>query len=131
MSSLLLSILVVFLVLTVLGMAIYVTTMLQRTLKNRESQHERLVQDLLNRIQAGDLKSFQILKNSSTSELPKPVPQDDFSEWLRTQGNIVGYGEPIYGEVDAEARDAFAEGFNIEFVDGREELPIPGHKQGG
>ena len=96
-------------------MGVLVWTLL-RNPANQEliRQNRELVktqQILLNRLQAGDLKTFQVLQTSLNPTNEDYVAQDDESEAKRVQ-DLNGVGEAIY-LTDEDIRMGTMDGFGI------------------
>lgn len=72
-----------------------------------------VTENLLDRIQAGDIKTYAQLKsiNEPSVATQQYVPHDDFSEAQKIAA-LTGLGDEMY--VDDDAADAFADGFGIE-----------------
>lgn len=72
-----------------------------------------VTEKLLDRIQAGDIKTYAALKNINSPPVASTmqVPHDDFSEAQKLAA-LTGLGDEMY--VDDDAADAFADAFGVE-----------------
>lgn len=101
------------------------TLLFLRSLQSRLKEQDSLIQNLMNRLQAANLETYQRLQNSSdlTDKYPVAyVPQTDEAELARIR-SLTGLGEEDY-EDDIGA-GVFTEAFGLEFGS------IPGREQSG
>lgn len=69
----------------------------------------------MNRLQAGDLRTYLALSEPTIIERAEYVPRDDESEARRLAVFRGGLGETIYGgDTDTDAETAFTDGFGLE-----------------
>src|SRR3546814_8549162 len=100
---------VLLLVLTICLISLTFLTL--RWSRTDRQQQTELIQNLLNRVQALDIRSYSALESTASPVADKYVSQDDFSEAQRISA-LTGLGETVY--VDDAAAEAFSDGFGLE-----------------